>query len=88
MKSYKHHLEYYLPLLVIFIAGFFVISLFEEKNMKMIALVIIGFFYGIWGILHHYSKHDLTLKIMVEYFLVAMLGIAILFFALKGGFNI
>ncbi|MBU2632647.1 hypothetical protein KKG52_02920 [Patescibacteria group bacterium] len=84
MKSYKHHLEYYLPLLAILVGGFLTMLLFEEKSIKISLLVLTGVFYAIWGIIHHYLKHNLTLEIIMEYVIVGALGISVILFILMG----
>ncbi|MBI2420538.1 MAG: hypothetical protein HYV38_00435, partial [Candidatus Levybacteria bacterium] len=58
---------------------------FPNKNLQVLLLAMTGFFYFLWGILHHYLNHDLIVKTVIEYALIAMLGVVIAAFALKGG---
>ena len=84
-KKIKKHFIYYLSLFLIFFCGL-VLTLLAAPNIKLqsgiILLTIV--FYVIWGILHHYLNHELTLKIMIEYILIGFLGMSILFFVIAG----
>ena len=84
MLNFKNHIGYYSVLLLIALGGVFLISqtLFDAQ-MKMLAIVLITFFYVIWGSLHHYIHHNLTVKIMLEYVLIGSLGITLIFFLVK-----
>ena len=72
-----------------FAVGAFLISLVAPNKLQQIGIfTLIALFYVIWGILHHFINHELNKKIVVEYILIATLGVAIMFFLLKGGFGI
>ncbi len=58
-----------------------------DKNLQMIAFMGLSILYAMIGIVHHLLNHDLVGKIMIEYILVASLGIAASFFIFKGGFG-
>lgn len=88
-KKINEHVAYYISLIAIFALGVFLIfSAAPNKQLQMLIFVILAFFYVIWGVLHHIINHELTSKIVVEYILIATLGVAIMFFLLKGGFGI
>lgn len=60
------------------------------QNVSDHALVLrfVGLFalvYVIWGILHHAVHHSVTLRVVIEYIVVALLGVAIIIFILNGG---
>lgn len=63
----------------------FVLTLFpSNRQIQMIMVVLAAFIYVIWGLLHHFLNHDLKTKIVIEYILIAGLGISAVFFLLKG----
>lgn len=88
MKLVKEHLFYYLSLFALFVGGLLLI-IFSSPNrvLQMIFLVGLSLCYVLVGIVHHLMNHDLVGKIVVEYVLIAMLGIAAAFFIFRGGFG-
>jgi len=85
----QNHLLYYLLLIGILTTGMFLIlALSPNKNLQMITLVGISISYVLLGVVHHLINHDLVLKIVIEYILIAALGVAVTFFIFKGGFGI
>ena len=86
VKKLIKHLSYYLSLFLIFAVGL-TVTLLLSPNLKLqvlaIALTII--FYIFWGILHHKRNHELTLKVLMEYFLIGLLGLSIVFFIFMNG---
>lgn len=85
----KNHLTYYIFLTSVLTAGFILIlSSYPDKAAQMTIVIGLGFIYVLIGISHHLINHDLVAKIVIEYVLVAALGIAAAFFIFKGGFGI
>lgn len=85
----KNHMEHYVVLLAILGFGFFMAHLASpNKQLQMVVVVLITFFYVGWGILHHLINHDLSAKIVVEYTLIGSFGLSIVFFLLKGGIGL
>ena len=87
-KNFKNHTYYYISLLLILLFGFLLAFFSADKQFQMLVIVLTSFCYVGWGILHHYLYHELSVKIMVEYILVGTLGATVIFFILKGGFNL
>ena len=85
-KNILNHLTYYLFLIAIFIFGFMA-SVFVYPNLTLQIFIISAtiIFYVLWGILHHKITHELTTKIMVEYILIGILGLSVIFFIFMGG---
>ncbi len=85
-KTLKKHVGYYISLLSIFIVGF-ILTVFVSPNLDLqkiiISLTIIA--YVIWGIFHHYKNHELTRRIVIEYILIGLFGLSVLFFLIEGG---
>ena len=85
-NKFKKHLAYYLSLCLILSVGL-VLTFLASPNLKLQTLIVVltVVFYILWGILHHLINHELTAKIMVEYILIGVLGLSILFFMFMGG---
>lgn len=85
-KKFIKHSAYYFSLIAILALGLVLIFL-TSPNIKQQGLIIAltVFFYVLWGILHHLINHELTLRIMVEYLLIGVLGLAVIFFMMIGG---
>ncbi len=89
MKSNKSHLWYYLFLVLALTLGLVLIYSFSPNRQAQMSIVIgLSFLYLLIGLIHHLINHDLVAKIVIEYVLVAALGIAAAFFIFKGGFGI
>ena len=84
-----NHFGYYFFLITILGLGLLVVLMLNpNRNLQMLTVIGISIIYAVIGILHHLINHDLVGKIVVEYVLIAMLGIATAFFILRGGFGI
>ena len=84
----KNHLAYYTFLISVLTASFIlVLSAHPDKAAQMSIVIGLSFVYVLIGIVHHLINHDLVAKIVIEYVLVACLGIAAAFFIFKGGFG-
>ncbi|HSD99006.1 MAG TPA: hypothetical protein VLB73_04955 [Patescibacteria group bacterium] len=82
----KKHLGYYTSFLLIVAASIFLV--FQNNGDKNVVLLFVSLFavsYILWGVLHHLVHHSVTLRIVIEYIVVALLGVAIIFFILNGG---
>ena len=85
----NNHIEYYIFLLTVLALGIIIIWLLgPSRDLQMIALAGLSIVYALIGIGHHLINHDLVGKIVIEYVLVALFGIAAAFFIFKGGFGV
>jgi hypothetical protein len=76
----KQHIHYYLSLIAIQVVGLALVLAVAPNHTLMIAIVVlITFFYTFTALLHHKLNHTLTSKIMLEYVLIAALGIRLMF---------
>ncbi len=83
IKRIKTHIGYYASLIVILAFGFLLVSLaFPNRELQILVAAITTFLYVFWGIIHHVINHDLYMKIVVEYVLIGILGLAMIFFIL------
>jgi phosphate/sulfate permease len=84
----NNHIAYYILLAAILIAGIIlVITASGDKQTQMLIVIGLGFSYVTLGVFHHLINHDLVAKIVIEYVLIAALGVAAAFFIFKGGFG-
>lgn len=85
----KNHAVYYFLLSAILLGGLsLVLAVSPDRQAQMMIVVGLGFLYVLVGVIHHLINHDLVAKIVIEYVLIAALGIAAAFFIFKGGFGI
>lgn len=62
------------------IAGVYVLAIFRYQTAPkyiVIATITFGIAYVIWGVVHQLRSKNFHVKIVLEYFLVALLGVAI-----------
>lgn len=85
-QKLQKHFGYYLSLAAILGLGLALILL-TSPNIKLQSLVILltVLFYILWGVLHHLINHELSARIVIEYILIGVLGLSILFFMMMGG---
>lgn len=71
----KKHLIHYLILLSLFTFGlFFFVYFGYNRIIQSWCVIAMSIAYFLWGIIHHYLEKNLYLKVVIEYFLVALLG--------------
>ena len=85
IEKSKAHGMYYFALFAILSLGMaFTLHVAYSKQVQMVAIVVTAVFYVLFGIVHHKANHDLTAKIVIEYMLIASLGMIVVSFFLKG----
>lgn len=82
MKSHsphKLHIPDFLILIIILIVGSTLVLVFNtNRYLQLISVVGLSLSYFLWGMIHHLKSKDHHWYIILEYFLVAALGAAIL----------
>lgn len=79
MKRIAKHLPHYLSLAGILIAGVVGFVVFSYERGSQIAVAIgLALAYVAWGIIHHAIHRDLHLSVVVEYVVVASLGLVVM----------
>jgi uncharacterized membrane protein YfcA len=74
----KFPLSRYLVLLGIFSFGIFFFLYFTyNHSLQILTVLLVSTAYFFWGIAHHYLEKNLYWKVVIEYFLVALLGATI-----------
>lgn len=56
-----------------------------DKQLQLKFVIVLAGAYMLWGILHHFIHHSVTVRLIIEYVVVACLGVAVIFFILNGG---
>lgn len=88
IRKKENHITYYISLILISLLIFILVSLASSKQLQMVIVVMGGIIYVGFGLLHHLINHDLTVKIVIEYVLIASFGLAAILFLMKGGFGL
>ena len=80
MKRIAKHLPHYAPLLGIFALAVvaFLISSYDRLFLMGVSIAVAAS-YVAWGVVHHSIHRDLHLSVVVEYIVVAALGLVIVF---------
>lgn len=74
------HLKHYLPLFGILFAGILGFIMFSyDKNFQMVLILAVAASYVTWGIVHHHLHRDLRISVVVEYVVIAMLGLILIY---------
>lgn len=72
-----HRLDYsLLALIAALFTAYFVLSRHSPRQL-FLSTVAFAALYALWGVWHHARGNHLTVKVVLEYLLVAALGIAI-----------
>lgn len=80
MKKFAHHLPHYLSLFGILSFAAAGLVLFSwDKALQMAVGVATTAAYVAWGVVHHAYHEDLYLPVLLEYIIVAVLGLVIVF---------
>ncbi|HUD44318.1 MAG TPA: hypothetical protein VMR41_02115 [Patescibacteria group bacterium] len=80
----SQHINYYLSMLFLQVAGFFIVMAASSNIPLQMELVTLNSgIYVLWASLHQYMHHDLHPKVVLEYILVGFLGVSITFFMLR-----
>lgn len=83
MKKKNHKLYYFSLTLLMSFSFVLLISTGFSRYIQTLIAVLTGILYVIFGISHHFFDHDLHRKIVVEYILIACIGVAAVFFLLR-----
>ena len=79
LKETSNRINHYIPLIGILLAGTLGFIHFSHDRMFQATLAIaVAVSYVVWGIVHHRLHHDLTISVLIEYFVLASLGLLIL----------
>lgn len=80
MDDLSKHFTHYVALFAVLgagIVGFYVFS--YERLFQATVAVAVAVAYVVWGLVHHSIHKDLTASVLIEYILIATLGLIIVF---------
>jgi hypothetical protein len=83
LKKISEHAIYYISLVAILSLSFLLAYSSSDRSFQIGVIVATTFLYVLWGILHHLTNHDLSMKIVIEYILIGAFGLTIIFFLLS-----
>jgi len=75
---YKNRIHYLFLFAGLFIGLAFFFNFFGFPGLQVETVVGLCLYYFFWGIVHHWLKKDLHVKIVLEYFLVSVIACALL----------
>lgn len=75
----KHLTHYIFLVAMLFISFGSFLYVSYDKSLQLMISFLICVSYFVWGIIHHFLKDDLHIKIVVEYLLISALVFLILF---------
>lgn len=80
-KNIRKHFVHYLVYFVIFGGGLIlVLSTRSNARVQALSIVLVGFLYFLWSMVHHYIHHQFTPRVVIEYILIVILGIILSLF--------
>ena len=56
----------------------------HDKAFQVAILIAVAISYVVWGVVHHHIHKDLYVPVLIEYILVATLGLVIVFSLIFG----
>jgi len=78
-EDIKGHFSHYLALFFILAFGVGALVFFQRTpQMQIVSIFLTTSFYVLWGVVHHYLKGDLHIRVIIEYIAIALLGFLIL----------
>lgn len=78
IKKHAKHISHYIPLMGILVICVVPFVFFPyDTFFKGAVLVAAAIAYVVWGIIHHYIHKDLYPAVVIEYILVASLGLIV-----------
>jgi hypothetical protein len=80
MRNLTNHFRHYFSLIGILTAAVVAFVVFSyDRTFQIYISIAVAVSYVCWGIIHHYLHKDLYLEVVIEYLVVAVLGLIILF---------
>lgn len=79
-KKTLRYVQHYLPLLGLIgagVIGFYIFS--YDRLFQFFIAIAVSVSYVTWGLVHHYLHEDFHLSIVIEYLIIAILGLVVIF---------
>jgi len=79
IRKLSHHGSHYIPLVSIFTVATVAFFLFwQDKQFLTAVSVAVSVSYVVWGVMHHMLHDDLSAEVVIEYIIVAVVGLIIM----------
>ncbi|KKR28771.1 MAG: hypothetical protein UT61_C0042G0006 [Candidatus Woesebacteria bacterium GW2011_GWA1_39_8] len=79
-KKFVKDLRHYIPLVSIVLVALVGFILFSyDRAFQTFLVIAVAAAYVAWGIVHHHIHKDLHLSVIIEYVVIATLGLVIVF---------
>lgn len=78
MRIHRHTGDYIILLLIVLIGLIFFTASVSDPLGQYVIILCMASLYVAWGIFHHVRNHDFHLKVVVEYVVIAIIGILLL----------
>ena len=79
-KFIQHKYLHGLVLCIILGFSFLMFSLLQgKKDLQLMVGFVSSLSYVMWGIIYHLIEHDLYLRVVIEYLLISMVGLVLLY---------
>lgn len=73
-------IHFVILLVLLSLFSFLIIYFSGNIAVQALLVVLLSFNYLLWGVIHHLKTEDFSLKIMLEYLLICLLGASTLIF--------
>lgn len=78
IANFRRHLWYYIVTICIFTLGLVLIAVNDhDSKLQALLIAMTATCYFTWSLLHHYVHHELHLRVVIEYILIASLGVVL-----------
>lgn len=75
LKDLSFHWAHYIILVTILFIGIVMFYIMRfHSSLQVSVLIMTSFAYILWGVIHHWLEDDFHLKVLVEYFVIAVLA--------------
>jgi hypothetical protein len=83
-KLLKSHVGYYLSLGTLLVICFgLIVIVGNQPAIKITILIMTAVLYAIWGVAHHAVHHDISARVVIEYILIAALGMVLVLLVVR-----
>ena len=80
MKKIIKDIRHYTSLFLVFAVGLGAfLSLSYNRFFQILIVIFMAIAYVVWGVVHHKMHKDYDLSVLVEYLVMAILGLVIVF---------
>lgn len=81
IENVQKHFLHYLVYLAIFGGGLTLLAVTRgNTSVQAMVILMIGFLYFLWAMVHHYVHHQFHLRVVIEYILIVVLGTVLMLF--------